>query len=51
MFFRCLEKVFEEERKKTKDGNSQGVTTSNKLVTLERDQNDEILRFDLIFVG
>ena len=28
LFIRCLEKVFEEERKKNKEGNSRGVTTS-----------------------
>ena len=27
MFFRCLEKVFEEERKKNKERNSRSVTT------------------------
>ena len=34
MFFRCLEKVFEEERNINKDGNS----CYNKLVTVERDR-------------
>ena len=28
LFFRCLEKVFEEERSKNKEGNSLGVTRS-----------------------
>ena len=28
LFFRCLEKVFEEESSKNKEGNSRGVTTS-----------------------
>ena len=44
-FFRRLEKGFEEERNKNKDGNS----GYNKLVTVERGRDDEIL--DLVFVG
>ena len=28
LFFRCLEKVFEEERIRNKEGNSRGITTS-----------------------
>ena len=28
LFFRCLEKVFEEERNENKKGKSQGVTTN-----------------------
>ena len=31
LFFRCLEKVFEEERNKNKDGNSRGVAISQLL--------------------
>ena len=49
LFFRCREKGFEEERNKNKDGNSRGFY--NKLVTVERDWDDEILGFDLVFVG
>ena len=45
----CREKGFEEERNKNKDGNSRGFY--NKLVTVERDWDDEILGFDLAFVG
>ena len=48
LIFRCLEKVFEEERNKNKEENSGGCY--NK-VTIERDRDDEILRFDLAFVG
>ena len=44
LFFKCLEKFFEEERDENKKGNSQGV---RKL----KDRNDEILDFDLVFVG
>ena len=41
LFFRCLiEEVFEEEKNENKKGN-------RKL----KDRNDEILDFDLVFVG
>ena len=40
LFLRCREKGFEEERNKNKDGNSGGY---NKLVTVERGRDDEIL--------
>ena len=47
LFFRCLEKGFEEERNKKKDENR----CYNKIFTVERDWDDEILGFDLVFVG
>ena len=49
LFFRYLEKVFEEERSENKKGNSRGVTIreDRKL----KEQNDEILDFDLVVVG
>ena len=54
LFFRCLEKVFEEERNENKKGNSRGVTTTQLPYKEDRklkDRNDEILGFDLVFVG
>ena len=50
LFFRRYEKDFEEERNKNKDGNSRGVTY-NKLLTVEREWDDEILGFDVVFAG
>ena len=52
LFYRCLEKVFKEERNQNKKGNSRGVTTNmirwkeNRKV---KDQNNEILGFDLMY--
>ena len=46
LFFRRLEKVFKEERNKDKEGNRY-----NEPVTVERNRDDEILGFDLGFVG
>ena len=54
LFFRCLEKVFEEERNVNKKEISRGITTSYRLEKKDRkvkDRNDEILGFDLVFVG
>ena len=48
MFFRCLEKVFEEERNKNKEENSRGVT---KLVTVEIDCDNEILGLTLYLLA
>ena len=52
LFFRCFEKVFEEERNENRERNSRCV----KLVAVERrqenkDWNDKILGFELVFVG
>ena len=52
----CLDgmKVFEEERNENKKGNNPGVTTRQVPQKEERklkDRNDEILGFDLVFVG
>ena len=49
LFFRCLEKVFKEERNKNKEGEQ--ASCYNKLVTVERDRDDGILGFELPFVG
>ena len=51
LFFRCLEKVLEEERYKKKK-----VEGYNKLYTVEGDRevkyrDDEILGFDFVFGG
>ena len=48
LFFRWLEKGFEEERNKSKDGNSRGVAVA--VVVVERDRDEEVLGFDLVFV-
>ena len=48
LFFRCFEEVFEEERNENKEGNSRGATVKDMKL---KDQNDEILGFDLVFVG
>ena len=44
MFFRCLKKLFQEERSNKKEGNS-------RVVTVQRDQDDGTLGFDLGFVS
>ena len=49
-----FEKVFEEERNVNKKEISRGITTSYRLEKKDRkvkDRNDEILGFDLVFVG
>ena len=54
LFFRCLEKVFEEERNENRKRISQGVTTSQlpqKENRKVKNRNDKILGFDLVFVG
>ena len=52
LFFRCLEKVFEEERNENKKGKSRGVTTNyiqQKGDRKVKDRDDEILGFDFVF--
>ena len=54
LFFRFLERVFEEERNGNRKENSQGVTTSYWLQKKNRtvkDRNDKILGFDNVFIG
>ena len=53
LFFRCFDKVFEEQRNVNKEGNSRAVTTSHlpqKKDKKVKNQDDEILGFDLVFV-
>ena len=49
LFFICLEKVFEKERKENKKGNFRGVTVKKDRKL--KDWNDGIIGFDLVFVG
>ena len=53
MFFKCLENVFEEKRKKNKKRKSQGVTANNNFPEKGdrkvKDRDDEILDFDSAF--
>ena len=54
LFFRCLKKVFEEEKNENKKENSRGLTTSQLLQKEDRkvkDQDAKVLGFDLLFVG
>ena len=49
LFFRYLEKLFEEERNENKVRNSRGVTTSQLPQNKERKVEDDF-DFDLVFV-
>ena len=54
LFFRSLEKVFKEERNENEKRNSRGATSTylpKKEDRKLKDQNDETLGFDLVFVG
>ena len=54
LFFRCLEKVFEKEKNENKKGKIRAVTTNytqQKEGRKVKDRGDEILGFDLVFVG
>ena len=54
LFFRCLEKVIEEDRSRNKERNSRGVATTQLTQKEDRklkDRDDEIRGFDLVFVG
>ena len=54
LFVRCLVKVFEEERNGNRKENSPGVTTRywrQKKDRKVKDRNDQILGFELVFVG
>ena len=52
LFFRCFEKFLEEERNENKEGNSRSVTIRQLPQKEDRkDRDDEILGFDLAFVG
>ena len=54
LFFRCLEKVLEEEINENKIGKIRGVTTNYIQYKEDRkvkDRDDEILGFDFVFVG
>ena len=54
LFFKYLEKVFEEEKNGNREQNSRGVTTSywpQKKDRKVKNRNDEILAFDLVFIG
>ena len=55
MFFRCLEKVFREERNEKKKGKSWGAATSYNIQwkggRKVKDWDDEILGFNFVFGG
>ena len=53
LFFRCLEKVFEEERNGNRKWKSRDISKTwwPKEDRKEKDRNDEISGFDLVFVG
>ena len=52
LFFRCFEKFLEEERNENKERNSRSVTIRQLPQKEDRkDRDDEILGFDLAFVG